>query len=153
MGAALFFVGGVGWSACSSMEGLARNSARSWVYATTAWLLFVLGSIYLALYSKWRHAHPWTPICLIWGWALVVEVLRCVLIWIILLRTDWKKQVELAKQRSEAAKKEEEGDTEEENIKTSPNTRALIAADDEGDDEDERRRATACSLHEIPKDD
>ena len=136
----LFFVGGVGWCACSSMEGMARNSERSWVYSATAWLLFVPGSVYLALYSPWRKRHKWSPICLIWGWALVVEVLRCALIWAILLRTDWHKQVARAKQRSEASE-----------VKTSPKTRALIANDD--DDEDDENRATACSLHEIPKDD
>lgn len=94
---------------------------------------------------------------LIWGWGLVVEVIRCILIWIILARTDWGRQVFLAKERSEAmGKKDEdkdEGDKEDgKHIRTSPRTRALIAEiDDEDEDEMERKR-TACSLHEIPDD-
>lgn len=51
--AALFFVGGMGWSACSAMEGMARNTERSLVYSVTAWLMFVPGAIYLGLYSPW----------------------------------------------------------------------------------------------------
>merc|ERR1712176_1311422 len=103
--------------------------------------------------------HPWSPIVLIWGWGLVVEVIRCILIWIILLRTDWDKQVFLAKERSEAAGKRPEqigsDDNDEDgdgitNIKTSPRTRALIG---DIDDEDEKvRRRTACSLHEVADD-
>lgn len=161
---ALFFVGGIGWVACGIMEGMSRNIERSYVYSITAWLMFVPGSIYLAIYSPWSkggiYYKKWSAICSIWVWALIVEVIRCILIWFILLRTDWKKQVILAKERSEALKKKENDDKNKNGNKsnTSPKTRALIANNDDNSDEDDeeerdRRNLTACSLHEIPGND
>ena len=121
--------------------------------------MFVPGAIYLGLYSPWSKETPWSPIVLIWGWGLVVEVIRCVLIWIILVRTDWDRQVFLAKERSEAAKTEDHTDDIDDDdnrdedvhrvdIRTSPKTRALIG--DIESEEDRVKRLTACSLHEIP---
>ena len=145
----IFFVSSLSWPAWSAMEGMARNKERSLVSSITAWFIFVPGSIYLALYSPWRNIHKWSAICLIWYWALVVEVIRFVVIWWLLLRTDWEKQVMLARERSEALKKKDDA----KHIRTSPKTRALIESDGIGsDDEEDRRKRTACSLHEIPND-
>eukprot|EP01084_Bolivina_argentea_P130627 230592_1 len=121
------------------MEGMSRNAARSYVYAITAWVMFVPGAIYLAVYSEWRKRHPWSAICLIWEWALVVEIIRCALIWIILLRSDWDAQVVLAKERSEANKQLSEND-----IVTSPKTRVLIQNKDK-----EEAKGIKCTLHRI----
>eukprot|EP01084_Bolivina_argentea_P137513 242191_1 len=146
--ALLFFVGGIGWIGCGVMEGMARNAERSYVYSITAWLMFVPGSIYLAIYSKWRHQHKWSAICLIWEWALIIEIIRCILIWIILLRTDWNKQVILAKERSEALKKKE--NEKNKCVRTSPKTRMLIENDGMNKDEIDiyAKKLTACSMHE-----
>merc|ERR1719384_1743473 len=120
--ASMFFVSSLTTPAWCAMEGMARNKERSYVSCITAWFVFVPGAIYLALYSPWRHVHKWSAICLIWYWALFVEVLRFVVIWTLLLRTDWDKQVMLAKERSEALKKEDENEDEKNGnyVKTSP---------------------------------
>ena len=133
------------------MEGMARNAERSYVYSITAWLMFVPGSIYFALYSPWSKQHKWSAICLIWEWGLVVEIIRCILIYIILWRTNWEKQVIAAKERSEALKKKKKLE-EEKNERASPKTRALIANDGLAEDErdpQKERNLTACSLHEM----
>merc|ERR1712129_580860 len=108
---------------------------RSYVSCVTAWFVFVPGAIYLALYSPWRHEEKWSAICLIWYWALLVEAIRFVVSWFLLLRTDWDKQVLLAKERSEAL-----NNKKNKNCKTSPKTRALIAENDDDDDDERRSR-------------
>eukprot|EP01084_Bolivina_argentea_P000574 1075_1 len=97
----LFFIGGIGWIGSSALEGMARNIERSWIYGITSWLIFVPLAIYFGIYSKLHNKHKYSPICLIWYIALFVEIIRCILIWIVLLRTNWRKQIILAKQRSE----------------------------------------------------
>eukprot|EP01084_Bolivina_argentea_P295397 508549_1 len=104
--AMLYLIGGIAWSARSMMEGMSRNIERSYVYFITSWVIFIPGAIYFGIYCKWNKQHKWSTICLIWYWALFVEIIRCVWIWVILLNTDWNKQVVLAKERSEAVDKE-----------------------------------------------
>ena len=98
----LFVVGGIGWSGSAVFEGLSRVKLRAMIYIATAWLVYVPGAVYLGYCSNWYKRWDMNRVVLIWSVALVVETIRTVVIWaLILLRTDWVKLSNAAKKRSE----------------------------------------------------
>jgi len=95
----LFFTAGIGWPAIAVMEGMSRNTAKAIVYSGTAWFLYVPLALYLALYSPLKDKY--SPVIIIWFTALFNEIIRVILIYIVLYNTNWEKEAENAKKRSE----------------------------------------------------
>ena len=101
-----FFIEGIGWPACAILEGMSRNTIRAVIYTSSSWLVFVPLAIYFGIYSDLSKNHPNYAITMIWISALFVAVIRVSIIWIVLIRTNWRKECMKAQQRHKMMKQD-----------------------------------------------
>ena len=102
-----FFEGGIGWTAAAVLEAMSRNTLKAIVYTSSSWLLFVPLAIYFGIYSNVFDDADYA-ITIIWMVALGVCVLRCVIVWVLLLRIDCKDECRKVKQRNTLKTRESE---------------------------------------------
>lgn len=119
-----YFIGCLGLAALNILEGMSRNKVILIVTTIGMWGICIPLFFYLTYYCQYFLDHG--QLKGVWTANAVSELFKCVVLWVVIFRSDLEELSRQAKERSEVAKEDTKEDSESESPTKTGQLRGLI---------------------------